>query len=424
MTAFRTLGVSYPLIALMLTGSPMAAGWVGFASTVPGLLLYIPAGALIDRFNPRQIMLCTEAVRGGAAASVFVTLLCGTASLSQLVVAAAVEGSLWVLHSLAETALIPSLVSRDRLPRALARSEMSFHTAVLAGRPLGGFLLGIGQAVPSAVNAVLFSLSFGFLLRMNTGDIRQDTRPRPSFKVGDGLREVARQPFLRAAMGLTALTNLMVNALTMVFLAGSAELSPLTVGLVLAGGGAGGALGSFLVLRLTPPPYMLFLQVWVWAVAFSIAAIGHHPAFFAVATLVTGCTGALSNITIRTFEAREIGPDKIARVASVSRLTSRTAISVAAPLGAFLVICFGNEGATMALFLTMIMVATVVTTVPSLRDNLIGRRETVPAPEPSLRAAGSADRPPRPGGRGSPETSPILPAVPDLPPIRRHASEP
>jgi hypothetical protein len=29
----------------------MAAGWVRFASTVPGLLLYIPADALIDRFS-------------------------------------------------------------------------------------------------------------------------------------------------------------------------------------------------------------------------------------------------------------------------------------------------------------------------------------------------------------------------------------
>lgn len=388
MTAFRTLGVSYPLIALMLTGSPMAAGWVGFASTVPGLLLYIPAGVLIDRLTPRRVMLWTEAIRGIAAAGVFVALLCGSASLAHLVVAAVIEGALWVLHSLAETALIPSLVSRDRLPRALARSEMSFHTAVLAGRPLGGFLLGIGQAVPSAVNTVLFFLSFGFLLRMNTNGVRQKARPRPLVKVGDGLREVARQPFLRTAMGLTAFTNLMVNALTMVFLSGSAELSPLVVGLVLAGGGAGGALGSFVVLRLTPPPCMLFLQVWIWAAAFSIAAVGHHPVFFALATLVTGCTGALSNITVRTFEAHEIGPDRIARVASVSRLTSRAAISVAAPLGAFLVTCFGNEGATTVLFLTMIVVAVLVTAVPSLRGALIGPRGAAPAQGPPIRVAG------------------------------------
>jgi predicted MFS family arabinose efflux permease len=289
-------------------------------------------------------------------------------------VAATVEGALWVLHSLAETALIPSLVSRDRLPHALARSEMSFHTAVLAGRPLGGFLLGVGQAIPSAVNAVLFFLSFGLLLRMGSNGVRRSARPRPLVKVGDGLREVAQQPFLRTAMTLTALTNLMVNALTTVFLAGSGELSPLIVGLVLAGGGVGGALGSFVVLRVTPPHHMLFAQMWIWAAALSIAAFGGHPASYALATLLTGCTGALSNITVRTFEAHEIDPDKIARAASVSRLTSRAAISVAAPLGAFLVTCFGGDGAAMALFVTMLLIAIVVTAVPGLRGNLMPAR--------------------------------------------------
>ncbi|WP_436757283.1 MFS transporter [Streptosporangium sp. V21-05] len=378
MTAFRTLGVSYPLIALALTGSPMAAGWVGFASTVPGLLLYIPAGALIDRFNPRQVMLWTEAARGITAASVFVALLCGAASLTQLIVAAVAEGALWVLHSLAENALIPSLVGRDGLRRALARSEMSFHTAVLAGRPLGGFLLGIGQAIPSAVNTVLFFLSFGLLLRMDASDVRRDARPL--VKVGDGLREVAQRPFLRTAMALTALTNLMVNALTMVFLASSTELSPLIVGLVLAGGGLGGVLGSLVVLRVTPPPFMLFAQVWIWAFALFVAAFGGHPAFFALATLLTGCSGALSNISIRTFEAHEIGSDKIARVASVSRLTSRVAISVAAPLGALLVTCFGGDGATVFLFVTMVVIAIVVTAFPALRGGLMpgGERQAHP----------------------------------------------
>ncbi|MFF3442511.1 MFS transporter [Streptosporangium sp. NPDC002721] len=378
MTAFRTLGVSYPLIALALTGSPMAAGWVGFASTVPGLLLYIPAGALIDRFNPRQVMLWTEAARGIAAAGVFVALLCGTASLTQLMVAAVAEGALWVLHSLAENALIPSLAGRDGLRRALARSEMSFHTAVLAGRPLGGFLLGIGQAIPSAVNTVLFFVSFGFLLRMDANGVRREARPL--VKVGEGLREVAQRPFLRTAMALTALSNLMINALTMVFLASSAELPPLVVGVVLAGGGLGGVLGSLLVLRVTPPPFMLFAQVWIWAFALFIAAFGGHPASFALATLLTGCSGALSNISIRTFEAHEIGSDKIARVASVSRLTSRLAISVAAPLGALLVACFGGDGATVVLFVTMVVIALVVTAVPALRGGLIpgGERQAHP----------------------------------------------
>ncbi|GAA2863908.1 MFS transporter [Streptosporangium fragile] len=415
MTAFRTLGVSYPLIALALTGSPMAAGWVGFASTIPGLLLYIPAGVLVDRFAPRRIMLCAEAARGVAAASVFVALLFGWASLTHLVLAATVEGALWVLHSLAETALIPSLVNRGQLPRALARSETSFHVAVLTGRPLGGFLLGLGQAIPSAVNALLFALSFVFLLRMKTDGVRQPRSPHLLVKVSDGVREVARQPFLRTAMALTAITNLMVNALTMVFLAGSAELSPLTVGLVLAGGGIGGALGSFMILRIAPPPSMLFAQMWIWVAALGFAALGGHPVFFGLATLITGCTGAFSNITVRTFEAHEVALGKLARVASVSRLTSRGAVSVAAPLGALLVTLFGVTWAAMVLFAAMALIAITVTALPSLRGSLLPARSRRSAPREAVTVARSAGPPPRRDAWEARAPLPSAPAGPDRP---------
>ncbi|MBG0830316.1 MFS transporter [Planomonospora sp. ID67723] len=370
MIAFRTLGVSYPLIALAITDSPAAAGWVGFAWTVPGVLFYIPAGTLIGRLKPRSAMLCAEAVRGTTVISVFAALSLGSLSMAHLTAAAVVEGAMWALHSLAETTLIPSLVTREQLPRALARSETSFHIAVMTGRPLGGLLLGLGQAVPFAVNTVLFALSFGSLLRMDDKGTRYRHGPNILMEITDGVRILSRHPFLYISMALIATTNLMINALIMVFLTGSAGLSPFAVGSVLAAGGLGGLLGSFMALRIAVPPYMPFVQMWAWVVALLIAAAGRQPVFFGFATLLTGFFGALNNVTVRTFEADRIAPRKLARVASVSRLVTRGSIAAAAPVGGLLVAGFGIERAAVLLFAAMAVIATAVTSIPSARRSL------------------------------------------------------
>src|SRR5690349_11953993 len=129
----RAVSVAYPLLALALTGSPVQAGWTSFALTFPVLLFYIPAGVLADRVNPRSLMLLTETLRGLAVFSVFLALALDWPSLPHLLVAAFLEGTLWVVYSLAETALISSLVPREQVSVAMARSETISHVAVLAG---------------------------------------------------------------------------------------------------------------------------------------------------------------------------------------------------------------------------------------------------------------------------------------------------
>jgi MFS family permease len=47
----RVTGVAYPLLVLAETRSPAKAGVVGFAQTLPYILFYLPAGALVDRWD-------------------------------------------------------------------------------------------------------------------------------------------------------------------------------------------------------------------------------------------------------------------------------------------------------------------------------------------------------------------------------------
>ena len=66
-------GLAFPLLVLSLTGSPAQAGIVGFARGLPYLLVYLPAGALVDRWNRKHVMLAADAGRALAIGSVAAT---------------------------------------------------------------------------------------------------------------------------------------------------------------------------------------------------------------------------------------------------------------------------------------------------------------------------------------------------------------
>jgi MFS family permease len=157
-------GVAYPLLVLASTGSPAKAGLVGFAQSLPFILFYLPAGALVDRWDRKRVMLVTEAGRAAALGSLAVTLALGSTPFAQIVVVAFVEGSLFVFFRLSEGAALPRVVPREQLPTAVAQNQAREQGADLAGQPLGGALFGISHALPFLFDALSYAASFVSLL--------------------------------------------------------------------------------------------------------------------------------------------------------------------------------------------------------------------------------------------------------------------
>src|SRR4051812_32985156 len=62
--------IALPLLVLFLTNSPAHAGLVGAVRLVPYLLLSLPAGALVDRWNRKRVMILCDIGRLLALASI------------------------------------------------------------------------------------------------------------------------------------------------------------------------------------------------------------------------------------------------------------------------------------------------------------------------------------------------------------------
>jgi MFS family permease len=372
MLGSRLTAISLPLLVLALTGSPLAAGWAGFAAAVPGILVFLPAGALADRWNPRRGMIFSELGRGTVIAAVVVIVLLGHPSVTQLIGLVVVEEVLGVFSALFERRFICILVEPDNTASALTSAEARTHMVLLAGRSLGAFLFGMAPALPFLADTFSFGVSASVLMRIRRPqefrDAGQGINRHLLREIGEGLRWARSDQFARIAFPLTACTTLVGQALIMVFLADAhaRHLRPAEIGLVLAASGAGGALGSVAAFRLFKrfQYSLLQIQVWVWTAMFALLSLSGGKSFLlmAIALTITGFSGALGNIALDTYLFRSADERMLGRATSIDRLTTFGGLALGPLLGGTIADRYGVGQSIFALFVavTLLTAATAV----------------------------------------------------------------
>ena len=429
MLGSRVTTIAYPMLVLYLTGSPVTAGWVAFAATAPSVLVYMPAGALVDRSDPRLVMLLSESGRGIAIGTVAVTVAVGRPSISLLVGMAVIEEILEAFSTLAERRYVRCLVEPDQASSAQVRIEARTHAVVLAGRPLGGFLFEVDPLLPFFFDAASFVISVGALLgisrkrpakwtnswrhtawlsyrtwenilKFTSKKLMPLTTGVPDRQLRDDIREgltwLLQNRFARTAVILSAVTTLICQALIMILLAAarSQHLSSLSVGIALAATGAGGILGSVAASRWQAPAWCSWIQfqMCIWSVAFIVLAISSGRFFLGTAIsmmIVLGFSGALGNIEIDTYLIQHVAVTMQARVASVNRLISFTCCAIGPVVGGILVHRYGMRAAIFSLFVMAATLALISVINPSIRSR--GDYDPVPllSAEDGLPAAAS-----------------------------------
>jgi MFS family permease len=396
----RVTTIGYPMLVLYLTGSPVDAGWVAFAATAPSVLVYMPAGALVDRWDPRRVMLLSEIGRGLAISSVVAMMALGGRSIAVLVVAAFVEEILEVFSTLAERRYVRIIVPREQASSAQVRIEARTHAAVLIGRPLGGLLFEFRPIAPFIADVATFFVSVATLLSIKmqktawcitspstTMSAVACARPGGNYlyrqlknDIFEGIRWLRLDQFARSAVTLSAATTLICQAIIMIFLAvaHSRQLSSVALGVVLSTSGLGGVFGSLIASRLPAPSRRTWIQVQmqVWAVALAILAISGGVSVFWMGLVMTvlGFTGALGNIEVGTYLSHHVAENMLARVVSIRRLLSFTACAIGPVIGGVLYQCFGTQDAIYLLFAMTAFLAIYSVFVPSVCT----RRSDVP----------------------------------------------
>ncbi len=194
--------VALPLLVLKLTGSVVQMGLLTATASVASLGAGLVAGALVDHFDRRRLMMVCEASRLVLYGLIPVVWLVGP-QIWLLYVVMAVTAVFNLIFQTAYVTAIPALVDREQITTANSRLETTNATAYIVGPMLAGAVTGLfGPTTAIAVNAATFGVSW-FGLAM----IRLRSKPSgPATAIGwrdmrdgflSGVRFLARHPVLR-----------------------------------------------------------------------------------------------------------------------------------------------------------------------------------------------------------------------------------
>jgi Major Facilitator Superfamily len=231
-----TAATSVLLPLLAVTHFHAGPAWMGMltaATWLPWLLIGLPAGAWLDRLDPRVVMITADLVSAATLASVPLGWGLGFLTLPQLLVVALLSGGATVFFRTAHVKLLPLIVPEERLETANARLFGTESAMQIAGPGLAGLLAQLASAAVGIVsNAVGFCVSAFGLWRIR---IDRSSEPDPGLveplpaRIAEGIRAVLRDPHLRSTMVIGGVSNFGLTgytALLVLFLIDNLRLSP------------------------------------------------------------------------------------------------------------------------------------------------------------------------------------------------------
>jgi predicted MFS family arabinose efflux permease len=192
----------FPLLGYALSHSTTQAALATTAFFAAGTVMRLPAGALVDRWSRRRVLLISNLVSAGVLGVLALLVATGAASIALLVAAGVLAGVVETFFSPAASASLRAVVAPEHLAQAYTRMQARHHIASLIGPPLGGALFAVAASLPFTLDAVSFA-AFGvavLFLRASLPAPAPTGQRRLRADVLEGLRFLWSQRAARAVM--------------------------------------------------------------------------------------------------------------------------------------------------------------------------------------------------------------------------------
>jgi MFS family permease len=374
-----------PILVLTLTGSGFVMGVVGVLSTLPDLVIGLPAGAYADRWDRRKMMLGADLGRAVLTAIIPISVWMSGPTLALIFLVTVPLNVLRVLWMAAFTAAVPGLVGRGLIARANAIFEAFFTVGWIVGPALAGFLSAtIGPGATIAIDALTFAISSAALLFVRRS-LRPQARTEPTHLLADireGIAYVVRQPTLRAVLALWTTVSVINAGLTsglIFYVTIDRGLGSDVVGLVLSAFAVGMLGGSLVAARMAFRAVGAVMLVGniVMGLTLVIVALDAPIPVLVGAAFVAGLLEAnvgVSYLTLRT----QLSPDALlGRVGATARTLSIGLMPIGA-LAAGILLDTAGGTATLALMGTASIVAGLgFALLPNVRHARVPRQGAV-----------------------------------------------
>ncbi|MFI6828982.1 MFS transporter [Kribbella sp. NPDC050241] len=368
------------LAAVVLHASPLEVGILTALNAVPHVLFSLVAGALIDRWPQRPVLVLTDFGRALCLGAVPVLGLFDLLSMPVLYGVVFLVQAQTVVNDLASASMVPRVLPSAMLGAGNSAISVNGSVAGIAGNGLGGGLVQlVGATVALAVDAVSYVCSGVLLLFLRSPELVAARISGRRGIIGDirsGLAYVLKDRVLVAlclSSGIGAFAVAIRDSSLVLALVRELHFSAGLVGLLAMLAGVGGVVGGLLANWAATRfgfgrSVMVAILTTAAAIALLMAPFGVVPAVLVgIGQFVGGVSGAVYTIGQLTMRQLVTPPDLLGRVNAVRRFLVYALFPVGGLVG-------GLGGARLGSRSMLLVAAAVMamSVLPLIRGNVAG----------------------------------------------------
>jgi MFS family permease len=364
--------VAQALLVLDLShGSALALGEVSLAQAGAFFAFSLFGGAVADRVDKRRLLLTTQSLCMGFAATLGVLTVLHVVAVWMVVLLAFLQGVALSFDQPTRAALVPDLVPKDELLAAFSLQAIVFTGSSTVGPALAGLCMPvIGYAGIFFANAFSYLLILGALLAIRAPTAEGKTRtpsPRAIREALGAVRADAALPWILLVYGALLFFGPSPTLLLPVMGTRVLHLDARHLGVLFTGTGAGTVLGGLGLASVTNPAHkarILLASAVAWALGLFVFATSRAFAPALGALLFVGVFQVGVSATTITLLQTRVPRPMSGRVMSMNTLL----IMGVRPLGDFFASAvIGRIGAPFTATACAAIVATIALAVATRR---------------------------------------------------------
>ncbi len=361
-------------LVLELTDSAFMLGLVGFAGSLPWLVLLLVGGVYADRLDRRRLLIRANLGMMACAAVLTALTWTGAVQIWHVFALSLASGSAIALAAPAFQAFLFDLVERRDLQNAIAMNSAQFNLSRIVGPSLAGLTLGvIGLAGCFGVNTLSYLGAIAALMLIRVAS-RPVPAPSPVWdSIVEGFGYVRVRPRIQALLAIAALISLLAMpyaTLLPIVVRDGLGLDASGLGWLFAVGGGGAVCGALSIAfpHLLPArgPWLLGCAI-ATGLATMTLGLARSPLAAAIALVAIGFS-ATSAVALTNTLLQELVDDAMrGRVLSMFGLAFMGTFPLANLLAGTLA---GLTSASVTLALTGALLAIVVGAIAWARPRL------------------------------------------------------
>lgn len=201
-----------PYLAYRISGRPLDLGVIGFAGTLPTLLLALPAGVLVERWDKRKTVIIFQSIMALQTFGLAALTFTGKIQIWHIIVFALVFGTASAVEITARQSMLIELVGRKALPSAIALQTTVFNIGRVIGPLIAAWLVTSTGTEGSVflVNGISFLFVIGGLYIARTRyrmPAEMEIRKGLSAEFGEGLAYIRKNTLVATIILMSALVG-------------------------------------------------------------------------------------------------------------------------------------------------------------------------------------------------------------------------